>query len=74
VALKKALGSFEKKLVGNVLVIATALNQVLLGYIPHDIVESHPLAVPIPLPPHEFIKVAGDLVCMAALRSSSAWS
>ena len=45
------------------------LHRVLVGYIPHDAVKSHPLALPIPLLPHEFIKVAGDLVCMAALHS-----
>jgi len=45
------------------------LHRVLVGYIPHDAVKSHPLALPIPLPPHEFVKVAGDLVCMAALDS-----
>ena len=45
------------------------LHMVLLGYILHDAVKSHPLALPMLLPPHEFIKVAGDLVCMAALHS-----
>ena len=45
------------------------LYMVLLGYVPHDDAEIHPLPVAMPFLPHETIEVAGDLVCMAVLHS-----